>query len=209
MNKFLFSAALLSLGLTAIPASAEVDFDANAVSRYVWRGGSNDAASVQPGISYSTGAVEIGAWSTWAISGDGANENNLYVSFAAGPVGITVTDYFSGDAQFFSYGDDKGVHTLEVMASYATEDMPISITGAFNVSGDSEDSFWLEASYDLGEVDETAVSITAGAGNGRYTTDSDPTLVTIGVNLSKGDYFASYILNPDKESTFLVFGRSF
>jgi hypothetical protein len=67
----------------------------------------------------------------------------------------------------------------------------------------------LEATYDLGEMDETAVSITAGAGNGAYTTDSDPTLVTIGVNLSKGDYFASYILNPDKESTFLVFGRSF
>ncbi|MFT5089770.1 MAG: hypothetical protein ACI8PG_004144 [Planctomycetota bacterium] len=95
------------------------------------------------------------------------------------------------------------------MARYATEDMPISITGAFNFSGDSEDSFWLEATYDLGEMDETAVSITAGAGNGAYTTDTDPTLITIGVNLSKGDYFASYILNPDKESTFLVFGRSF
>jgi hypothetical protein len=214
MKKFLFSAALLGLCLTAIPASAEVGFGADVVSRYVWRGTDfGNAVNVQPGISYSKGAVEVGAWSSWAITGGGANENDLYISYAAGPVSLTLTDYFlpglTGDDQFFSYGDDKGVHILEVMASYATEDMPISITGAFNVSGDSEDSFWLEATYDLGEMDETAVSITAGAGNGAYTTDSDPTLVTIGVNLSKGDYFASYILNPDKESTFLVFGRSF
>jgi hypothetical protein len=87
--------------------------------------------------------------------------------------------------------------------------MPISLLAAFNFSGDADDSFWVEATYDLGEIDETAVSITAGAGNGLYTTDTDPNLVALGVNVSKGDYFASYILNPDKESTFLVFGRSF
>ena len=80
---------------------------------------------------------------------------------------------------------------------------------AYNVSGDADDSFWAEATYDLGEIEETAVSITAGLGNGVYTTDTDPALVSVGLNMSKGDYFASYILNPDKESTFLVFGRSF
>lgn len=211
MKKFLFSAALLSLGLTAIPASAEVGFGADAVSRYVWRGTDRgNAVSIQPGISYSTGAVEVGAWSSWAITGGAADENNLYINFDVRAIDITLTDYFHpATGAFFSYGDDKGIHTLEIMASYATEDRPISVTGAFNVSGDSENSFWLEATYDLGEMGETAVSITAGAGNGVYTTDTDPTLVTIGVNLSKGDYFASYILNPDKESTFLVLGRSF
>lgn len=225
MKKFLFSAALMSLGLTAIPVSAEVGFGADVVSRYVWRGtDSGNAVSVQPGISYSKGAVEVGAWSSWAITGGGANENDLYISYAAGPVSIALTDYyFPGntfnddpaegeiikDGAFLSYGDDKGVHILEIAATYATDDMPVSVTGAFNVSGDAEDSFWLEATYDLGEIDETAVSITAGAGNGVYTTDTDPMLVTVGVNVSKGDYFASYILNPDRETTFLVFGRSF
>jgi hypothetical protein len=214
MKKFLFSAALMSLGLTAIPASAEVGFGADVVSRYVWRGTDfGNAVSVQPGISYSTGAVEIGAWSSWAITGGGANENDLYISYAAGPVSITLSDYYfpglTANDRFWSYSDDKGVHILELMATYATEDMPVSVTGAFNVSGDSEDSFWLEATYDLGEIDETAVSITAGAGNGVYTADTDPMLVTVGVNVSKGDYFASYILNPDRETTFLVFGRSF
>ena len=214
MKKFLFSAALMSLGLTAIPVSAEVGFGADVVSRYVWRGTDfGNAVSVQPGISYSTGSVEIGAWSSWAITGGGANENDLYISYAAGPVSITLSDYYfpglTPNDRFWSYGDDKGVHILEIAATYATDDMPVSVTGAFNVSGDSEDSFWLEATYDLCEIDETAVSITAGAGNGVYTADTDPMLVTVGVNVSKGDYFASYILNPDKESTFLVFGSSF
>lgn len=213
MKKFLFSAALMSLGLTAIPASAEVGFGADVVSRYVWRGGDiGNSASVQPGIAYSTGSFEIGAWSSWSITG-GSNENDLYISYAVGPVTLMLTDYYNpastDNDRFWSYGDDKGVHILEIAATYATDDMPVSVTGAFNVSGDAENSFWLEATYDLGEIDETAVSITAGAGNGAYTTDTDPMLVTVGVNVSKGDYFASYILNPDKESTFLVFGRSF
>ena len=70
-------------------------------------------------------------------------------------------------------------------------------------------------------MEETAVSVTVGLGNGVYTyeADEDPAddeapedtidLVSVGLNMSKGDYFASYILNPNRESTFLVFGRSF
>ena len=178
MKRLILAAALCSTFiLAAVPASAEVDFGADAVNRYVWRGTDfGNAVSVQPGMSFSTGAVEIGAWSSWAISGGGANENDLYVSFGAGPVGITITDYYfpglTADDMFFSFSDG-------------------------------------EATYDLGEIDETAVSITVGAGNGVYTTDTDPMLVSAGVNFSKGDYFASYILNPDKESSFMVFGKSF
>ena len=80
---------------------------------------------------------------------------------------------------------------------------------AYNFSGDADKSFWAEATYDLGEMEETAVSVTVGFGNGFYTTTTDPALVSVGLNMSKGDCFASYILNPDKESTFLVFGKSF
>jgi hypothetical protein len=200
--------------LLATNASAEIGLGADVVSRYIFRGTDfGNAVTVQPGISYSTGSVEIGAWSSWAITDGGANENDIYVSFSAGPVGITVTDYYfpglTADDQFFSFSDGDGVHILEASASLSLENMPISLLAAFNFSGDADDSFWVEATYDLGEIDETAVSITAGAGNGLYTTDTDPNLVALGVNVSKGDYFASYILNPDKESTFLVFGRSF
>ena len=218
MNRLLllFAAPLLfALTLAAVPADAGVGFGADVVNRYVWRGTDfGNAVSVQPGMSISYGNIEVGAWSPWAITDGGANENDLYASFSSGPIGITLTDYYfpgltGENDSFFSYSDEDAVHILEISASLALDGMPLSGLVAFNFSGDPDDSFWVEATYDLGEMEETAVSVTAGFGNGVYTTDTDPALVSVGLNMSKGDYFASYILNPDKESSFLVFGRSF
>lgn len=215
MNRLLFAVPLLfALALAAVPADAGVGFGADVVNRYVWRGTDfGNAVSVQPGMSISHGNIEVGAWSSWAITDGGANENDLYISFSSGPIGITLTDYYfpglTGDDSFFSYSNEDAVHILEISASLALDGMPLSALAAFNFSGDPDDSFWVEATYDLGEMEETAVSVTAGFGNGVYTTDTDPALVSVGLNMSKGDYFASYILNPDKESSFLVFGRSF
>ncbi|MXW79029.1 MAG: hypothetical protein F4Z57_08615 [Gemmatimonadetes bacterium] len=220
MKRLLFASPLFfALTLATVPADAGVGFGADVVNRYVWRGTDfGNAVSVQPGMSISSGNIEVGAWSSWAISGGGANENDLYVSFSSGPVGITLTDYYfptqdfdevKTDDAFFSYSDEDGVHWLEISASLAPDGVPLSALVAYNVSGDADDSFWAEATYDLGEMEETAVSVTAGFGNGAYTTDADPALVSVGLNMSKGDYFASYILNPDRETTFLVFGRSF
>lgn len=217
MNRLilLFAAPLLfALTLAAVPADAGVGFGADVVNRYVWRGTDfGNAVSIQPGMSISHGNIEVGAWASWAITGGGANENDLYASFSSGPIGITLTDYYfpglTDDDSFFSYSNDDAVHVLEVSASLAPDGMPLSALVAYNFSGDPDDSFWVEATYDLGEMEGTAVSVTAGFGNGVYTTDTDPALASVGLSMSKGDYFASYILNPDKESSFLVFGRSF
>lgn len=221
MNRLLFAVPLLfALALAAVPADAGVGFGADVVNRYVWRGTDfGNAVSVQPGMSISHGNIEIGAWSSWAITDGGANENDLYASFSSGPIGITLTDYYfpglTEDDSFFSFSNDDAVHVLEISASFALDSMPLSALAAYNFSGDSDNSFWVEATYDLGEMEETAVSVTAGLGNGVYThedgEDSEDTtaLVSVGLNMSKGDYFASYILNPNRESSFLVFGRSF
>lgn len=217
MNRLilLFAAPLLfALTLAAVPADAGVGFGADVVNRYVWRGTDfGNAVSIQPGMSISHGNIEVGAWASWAITGGGANENDLYASFSSGPIGITLTDYYfpglTDDDSFFSYSNDDAVHILEVSASLAPDGMPLSALVAYYFSGDPDDSFWVEATYDLGEMEGTAVSVTAGFGNGVYTTDTDPALASVGLSMSKGDYFASYILNPDKESSFLVFGRSF
>jgi len=226
MNRLLFAVPLLfALALAAVPADAGVGFGADVVNRYVWRGTDfGNAVSVQPGMSISHGNIEIGAWSSWAITDGGANENDLYASFSSGPIGITLTDYYfpglTEDDSFFSYNnyskeelekdeEKSNPHILEISASLALDGMPLSALVAYNFFGDTDNSFWVEATYDLGEMEETAVSVTAGFGNGVYTTDTDPALVSVGLNMGKGDYFASYILNPDRESSFLVFGRSF
>ena len=142
----------------------------------------------------------------------GANENDIYASFSVGPVGITVTDYFfpaAAPADFFSYSDGDAVHILEASASI--DFGMASVMGAFNFSGDSEDSFWVQASLPLEALssDDVEVDLTVGVGNGVYTTDTDPNLAQVSIDVSSGDYFAQYILNPEAEITFLVFGTSF
>ena len=205
--------ATLTTVTASSPAVAEIGLGADVVSRYIFRGTDfGNAVTVQPAITYATDAFEVGAWSSWSINGGGANENDLYATVNVGPVGLTITDYFfpaAAPAGFFSYSDGDAVHVLEAAAS---ADLGIaSVMAAFNFSGDSEDSFWLEASMPLAALstNDVEVGLGLGAGNGVYTTDTDPALVTISLNIAAGDYFAQYILNPDAEITFLVFGTSF
>ena len=207
-------AALAAIAAAGLPAAAqaEIGIGADVVSRYVWRGTDfGNAVSVQPGIAFSREALEIGAWSSWAISGGGANENDIYVSYAAGPVSITVTDYYfpaSAPGDFFNYSDEDGIHILE--ASAGVDLGMASVMAAFNFLGDADDSFWVEASLPLAALSgDVEVGLTVGAGNGVYTADGDPGVASVSLDVSDGDYFASYILNPDAEISFLVFGRSF
>ncbi len=213
MNKQIIKVLGLVAALTtAVPAvNAEVGMGADVVSRYVWRGTDfGNSASVQPFISYTMGAIEIGAWSSWAISAGGANENDLYATYSSGPLSVTLTDYFFPTAQesdFFSFSDGDEVHLLEISAAY--EMGALSVMGAFNFSGDPDNSFYLEGGYELMSEDDMTVGLSVGAGNEVYTVDADPMIVAIGLNVTKGAYMASYILNPEAETTFLVFGRSF
>jgi hypothetical protein len=215
--RFLTRSILTLAGLitfaASVPATAEVGIGADVVSRYIFRGTDfGNAVTVQPGLAYSTDAFKIGAWSSWAIDGGGANENDIYASFSAGPVGITITDYFfpaAAPADFFSFSDGDAVHILEAAAS--AELGIASVLGAFNFSGDPENSFWVQASLPLEALssDDVEVVLTVGAGNGVYTTDTDPNLVQVSLDVSSGDYFSQFILNPEAEITFLVFGASF
>lgn len=206
-----FTAALI-LSAT-VPVQAEVGLGADVVSRYIFRGTDfGNAATIQPSLSYSHGSLEIGAWSSWAITGGAANENDLYATYSNGPIAVTVTDYYNPTAvgaEFFNFDADGGSHTLEIMGTVDLE--AVSVTGALNVHGDDDDSMYLEVALPLsGEWSEGAdVSVAVGAGNGVYTTDDKFGLVVLSVTASKDSYSASYILNPDSELTFLVFGKSF
>ncbi len=207
-----FTAALI-LSAT-VPVQAEVGLGADVVSRYIFRGTDfGNAATIQPSLSYSHGSLEIGAWSSWAITGGAANENDLYATYSNGPIAVTVTDYYfptAVGAEFLNFDADGGSHTLEIMGTVDLE--AVSVTGAVNVHGDDDDSIYLEVALPLsGEWSEGAdVSVAVGAGNGVYTgADTDFALVVLSVTASKDSYSASYILNPESELTFLVFGKSF
>ncbi len=191
----IFSLALSSLAL------AQVTMGVDVFNRYVWRGTDfGNSASVQPSIEYALGAVTIGAWGAWSVSGaPGGNENDLFLSTSVGPVGLTITDYF-----FPAYAGNDDIFTLDnhVIELSAGMDLgPIATLVAYNVSGDDDNSAYVELGYG---------PVTLGMGNGFYTVGDDPDfgMVSLGISASRDIYSVSYILNPEQETSFLVFGIS-
>ncbi len=217
-----FTVALtLGLGLfAATAAQAEVGIGADVASRYVWRGtDAGDGVSVQPSISYSTGAIEIGSWASYPISAAaGANEINLYLTYSGLIEGlsVTVTDYYfpqsHPDGGFLEFSDGGGAHSVEISASFATGS--ISLMGGYSLLNDEKDEetpIYVELGYDLGEVsDGVTAGLFVGFGNGQYTIEDDSAFapVNAGITLSNDEYSASYIINPDSETSFLVLGKS-
>jgi len=200
--KTLFNSILVCIiSLSAL--MAETTIGADVVSRYVWRGADyGNAAAVQPNIETSFGPLTMGAWGSWSISPGPAdvsgNECDLYASTTVGQVGITLTNYFfpsyTGTDSLFNI--DKHVIELSAVMNISS----ISVLVASNLSGDDDNSTYLELSCG---------ALSFGLGNGAYSTDGEFAPVSIGFSASKDNYSASYIINPDKETSFLVFGVSF
>lgn len=203
------------------PLFAQFDIGADVVSRYVWRGWDfGNSAAVQPALTYGNelagGALEIGAWGSFALTSGAANENDLYVSYSTGPVTVVVTDYYfpgyTGADKFGNYGENGG-HILEAGAGFSAG--IFSLMGFYNFSGfDSENSAYVELGVTPPyEVEGIELGLFVGAGNGVYdfvAAGESPefVLTNVGLSVSKDNYSASYIVNPDQETSFLVFGIS-
>ena len=195
--------SIMNLLLILSMLNGEVAIGADVVSRYVWRGTDfGNAAAVQPSIETTIGPVALGAWGSWSISPGPAdasgNECDLYASTTVGPVGLTLTDYF-----FPAYaGTDSllnvDIHVFELSAG--ADVGPVSVLAAANVSGDDDNSTYLELTYG---------AFSLGLGNGAYSTDGEFAPVSIGVSASRDNFSASYIINPNQETSFLVFGVNF
>ena len=208
-------ALALVLTMATTKSYAQLDFGSDVVSRYIWRGWDfGNAVSVQPWMAYASGGFEVGAWSSWAIDAPGANENDLYISYSTESFGLTVTDYYfpggpdaEGSYGFFDYDPDMGAHIIEVLGSVGVD--AFSAAAGVNVLGDDDNSIWLEAGYEIVSTEDISAGLTAGLGNGLYTLDGDFMLTQLGLTASKDIFFASYIINPDQEVSWLFFGVSF
>ena len=195
--------SIMNLLLILSMLNGEVTIGADVVSRYVWRGTDyGNSAAVQPSIETTIGPVALGAWGSWSISPGPAdasgNECDLYASTTVGPVGLTLTDYF-----FPAYaGTDSllniDIHVFELSAG--ADVGPVSLLAAANVSGDDDNSTYLELTYG---------AFSLGLGNGAYSTDGEFAPVSLGISASRDNFSASYIINPDQETSFLVFGVNF
>jgi len=193
-------------------AKAEgLDIGADVVSRYVWRGTQfGDGIAVQPWLSYSFPGigVEVGAWGSYDLSDDDASEADLYVTVPLGDnFSFTVTDYFFPSGGFDDYfnWDEDGSHTIELSAGFEASNF--SLLAAINVLGnDTENSKYFEAGYNFYDKDDYSASLFVGGGDEVYTTDGEFDIVNVGLTVSKDIFTASYIINPDLETSFLVVG---
>jgi hypothetical protein len=195
--------SIMNLLLILSMLNGEVTIGADVVSRYVWRGTDyGNAAAVQPSIETTIGPVALGAWGSWSISPGPAdasgNECDLYASTTVGPVGLTLTDYFFPAYAGIDSLLNLDIHVFELSAR--ADVGPVSILAAANVSGDDDNSTYLELTYG---------AFSLGLGNGAYSTDGEFAPVSIGVSASRDNFSASYIINPDQETSFLVFGVNF
>ena len=166
----------------------EFGVGADFMSRYVWRGFDfGESFSIQPTLEFTQDAFTIGTWASYSISADGsgANEHDLYISIAAGPVSFGITDYYfpsgtigfdgggsfgvgAGDAPFF----DVDSHTFEPFVS--VESGGFSLYGAFLLNsefgtdfedgsrdGDADYGPYVQAGYGF-EVAGTELGLAAG-----------------------------------------------
>lgn len=143
---------ILILGFTQVSFAQDenqsigisIDFGADMVSRYVWRGtqfGGN-TPSLQPGVSLTTGNLEIGAWGAYSLTGlNTGQEFDLYLTYSINDMfSLTLTDYFfpteGVDYNYFKWEEDATGHVLEATLAFnGTESFPISILFAANVYG--------------------------------------------------------------------------
>ena len=64
--------------------------------------------------------------------------------------------------------------------------------------------------YDFYKKDDVSAGLVVGVGDGAYLMDSeDLNVVNMGLIASSGSMSVSYILNPQAETNFIVFGYSF
>lgn len=222
----------LALILIAGPVAAQsFSVGADFVSRYVFRGTDfGEAASVQPAFSFATGGLEVGTWASYAIVPDAAavNEHDVWFGYtvetpSAGSFTFGITDYYfptPDGVGFFEFdGNGRGAHWVEPYGSYTFPgSIPVTLYGAVFYHNDPDHSLYMEASLPL-KVDGVDLEMKAGAvgaGSDLYGTEGFA-FVNLALAVSKPiqvtekfeiPISVAYILNPDAERSYLVFGVS-
>ena len=211
----------------ASTANSEVILGTDLVSRYVFRGSDyGNSPHIQPYLSIVYHGLEIGTWSAYPLNPDAENpseEIDIYAFYTLEtPIGTfypTVYDFYYPYAgiDFFDFDDGEGAHTTELSLLYEGK---IKILAAMNIYNDEDKSKYVEVGYSH-EIGDVTLDIFAGAGIGEslyWYRIEDTALINVGITGTKEieitdkfkvPVYTSFILNPDLEKGYMVFGASF
>lgn len=206
---------LTVIALMSTNISYSQDFGADLVSSYVWRGTQfGSGAHIQPYMELGSGNLTAGVWGSFPTSAKGGgNELDLYLGYDFGPVALTVTNYtFPGEGG--NYADGEGLFDgdyTELAAS--TSIMGVDLSAGYFTE---VEALYVELGFSTGAVD-IAIGYGDDQGNAWYA-DGGSGIVNMSFSGSKEiqisenyslPVFGSFILNPEAETAFLVFGISF
>lgn len=191
------------------------DFGADLVSSYVWRGTQfGSGAHIQPYMDLGSGNLTGGVWGSFPTSAKGGgNELDLWVSYDFGLLALTVTNYtFPSEGGLYADGEGlfNGDYT-ELAAS--TSIMGVDLSAGYFTE---VEALYVELGFSTGAVDialgygdDQADGFYAGGGSGLVNMSfSGSKDIQISDNYAL-PVFGSFILNPQAETAFLVFGISF
>ena len=232
---FLLFAAASTAGLAQPEVSFGADLVSRYVWRGFDFG---QSAAAQPYIELTSGDFTVGTWGSFGISDASSNELDLYASYAFGPITVGVTDYYfptdapdigvTGGSDYFNFDDGgDGAHYIEPFVSYDGGDaIPLGITIAPMLYNDPEFSTYIEASTGF-EVSGVELGLALGSlvvldeddvdGSALYGTSKTATVTNIMLSAGREipitdqfslPVFGQYIVNPETERAFLLFGIS-
>lgn len=186
-------------------------------STYVWRGVAYAGPSLQPYVELGAGGFSLGAWGSQGIDGlitsgtasNGFQEMDLYTAYSFDfGLSLGVTDYYYPGSLFF----EEDSHAFELNGGYTVGDLSLSANYIFAGGGSVGDDVYFQLGYDVGQA-----NLFIGGGDGWHSTDTEFTIVNIGVGTSKEieitDSFSlpvsgAVILNPDTEQFYITAGIS-
>ena len=198
-NELMFVLAAAFIPFAPSGASAQVGIAGEVTSSYVWRGFEiDDAFQAQPDVWFDVGNLTFGAWSSWALNGDGS-EIDLYVSLYKelpfGELNLSVTDYFypqaEGDLSSFSNfnGGGDGAHMRELGAEFTPTAAPLTFMVAWNAYNDPDNAAYGQVGTDFSLGDFADVHGEAGlllTDSENYYGGSAGDITHFGVFLSRG-----------------------
>ncbi len=140
-----FTLSAQDKGDSAKVSKVSLDFGADLVSRYIWRGQqlNGNVPNIQPGIELDYRGLSFGVWGSFSVAGSNVSQEvDLYLakSFFKDIFTLTVTDYFFptefGNYKYFRYGKDSTGHVFEGMLSYnGVDKFPLTAMLAVNFYG--------------------------------------------------------------------------
>jgi hypothetical protein len=205
---------------------------ADVVNHYVWRGLMlGNSPAIQPVMQVSAGNLSFGSWASYSISPSSFQEVDLFLNYSIGNLSIGLTDYYNpvdslwkGD-YYFKVNRSSTLHTIESSLTYSEiGGTGFSATAGVMLFGNDRDedgsnfySNYFELSY-AANVNDYGLNLFAGATFSKGYYAEKASLVNIGACISRevkiSESFTipvkgSFIVNPEKQNVYLVFGFTF